>query len=319
MAKRLKIAVLAGGLSAEYEVSLSSAKEVLKNLNPSRYEAKMILVDKRGNWAIPLSQVKKKFDLCFIAMHGEYGEDGTIQGLLEAYQIPYTCSGILASALGMDKWISQKLFSLAGLNAPQTYLINKKTPKKEIAKFLKILGLPVVVKPRHIGSSVGISIVRSKKSLAPALKKAFKFDDEIFLQKYIKGKEVTCGVLDRGTPESAFSLLPTEIIPKDEFFTYWAKYTPGASLEITPAHLADKFLKEVQRQALLAHQIIGCSGMSRADFIFDGRKFWILEINTIPGLTPTSLVPQEAKAMGINFSKMLDIIIEAARKRFKIQ
>lgn len=328
---KLKIAVLVGGPSFEHEVSLSTGKEVLKNLDPSKYKAKRVLIDKKGKWEVPPEKIKKQFDLCFIAMHGEYGEDGIIQGLLEAYRIPYTCSGIMASAVGMDKLKSAELFELAGFNIPKTFLINSRTPQKEIHKIIKKLGLPFVVKPRHVGSSVGISIVKSKKGITKALKDALKTDPDVLIQKYIRGREVTCGILDFGTLDSAFPLIPTEIIPKDIFFTYKAKYTPGASDEITPAQMPSKILKEVQKLSLLAHKTIGCSGMSRTDFIFacppslrsgvsrrDGKKLWVLEINTIPGLTPTSLVPQEARAMGINFSELLDIIIKAAKNRFRI-
>lgn len=318
MKRKLKIAVLAGGPSFEHEVSLSTARGVMKNLNPQKYSARLIIIDKKGKWPLDPLKIKKQFDLCFIAMHGEYGEDGTIQGLLEAYQILYTCSGVLASSLGMDKWQAQKIFTLEGFNVPVTYLIDLKTPRQKINKIIKKLKLPVVIKPRHVGSSVGISIVKNKKSISLALRKAFQYDQEILIQKYIKGREVTCGVLDQGSLESAWPLIPTEIIPqKDAFFNYRAKYMPGASLEITPPKLPATIIKEIQKQALLAHKVIGCSGMSRTDFIFDNRKLWILEINTIPGLTPTSLVPQEAQAMGINYSQMLDIIIGAALNRFK--
>lgn len=321
MAKRkLKIAILAGGPSFEYEVSLSTAQGVMKNLNPDKYQAELIIIDKKGRWPLNPLELKKHFDLCFIAMHGKYGEDGTIQGLLEAYQIPYTCSGILASALGMDKWQAQKIFTLEGFNTPETYLIDSKTSFKKINQIVQKIKLPLVIKPRYAGSSVGVSIIKEKKNIQRAIKKVFRYDHEALIQKYIKGREVTCGVLDRGTLESAFPLIPTEIIPqKDIFFNYRAKYTPGATLEITPPHLLEKIIKEIQRQALLAHRVIGCSGMSRTDFIFDNKKLWILEINTIPGLTPTSLVPQGAKALGISYSQMLDIIIEAAKNRFKLK
>jgi len=320
MNKKLKIAVLTGGPSFEHEVSLSTAQGVMKNLNPLKYEAQLIVIDKKGKWSINPFKIKEKFDLCFIAMHGEYGEDGTVQGLLEAYQIPYTCSGILASALGMDKWQAQKIFSFEGFNVPLTFLINKNTSRKEIMRFIQKLKFPLVVKPRHVGSSVGVSIVKNIKEIDSALKKAFQCDDDVLLQKYIKGREVTCGVLDKGDLESAWPLLPTEIIPqKEQFFNYKAKYTKGATLEITPPKLPDRIIKEIQKEALKAHRVIGCSGMSRTDFIFDGKKLWILEINTIPGLTPTSLIPQEAQALGIDYSELLDIIIEAAKKKFNLK
>jgi len=162
--------------------------------------------------------------------------------------------------------------------------------------------------------------VKNIKEIDSALKKAFQCDDDILLQKYIKGREVTCGVLDKGDLESAWPLLPTEIIPqKEQFFNYKAKYTKGATLEITPPKLPAQIIKEIQKEALKAHRVIGCSGMSRTDFIFDGKKLWILEINTIPGLTPTSLIPQEAQALGIDYSKLLDIIIEAAKRRFNLK
>ncbi len=318
--KKLKIAVLAGGPSYEYEVSLSTAQGVMSHLDSQKYQAQLIIIDKKGNWPLDPLEIKKRFDLCFLALHGEYGEDGTIQGLLEAYQIPYTCSGILASALGMDKWQAQKLFSLAGLKVPLTFLVNHSTSQKELNYFLKKLKFPLVVKPRQVGSSIGVSIVVQKTHLASALREAFRYDEEILLQKYLKGKEVTCGVLDFGTLQSAFPLAPTEIKPqKDFFFNYRAKYTPGATLEITPPQLSKFLIQTIQKQALLAHQTLGCSGMSRSDFILVGKIPWILEINTIPGLTPTSLIPQEAQARGINYSQLLDILITAAQTRFHLK
>jgi len=299
--KKIRIAVLMGGPSAEHEVSLKSGRMVLKFLDKKKYEVKPIVISKAGRWPIRLSKLKKIFDVAFIAMHGEYGEDGTIQSILEKYKIPYTGSDAKASRLGIDKTKALKLFKKAGLNIPA------RTEEP-----------PLVVKPADRGSSVGASVVLDIKKLPSAIKLAKKFSNKILIERYIKGRELTCGVIEitrQARHKRLIALPPTEIIPKDsDFFDYCVKYTMGAAEEITPPkNLSKQLIKKIQAAALKAHQAINARGLSRSDFILDkNNKLFILEINTIPGLTKTSLLPQQAKAAGINFPKLLDIIIDAS-------
>ncbi len=300
-----------GGPSAEYAISLRTGKMILQNLDRARYRARSIVVSKKGLWPIPFSRLKKEFDLVFIAMHGEYGEDGTVQALLEKYHIPFTGSGSRASRLGMNKIASGKLFERSKLHVPQP-----------------ATALPLVVKPADRGSSVGVSIVKKISELTPAITKALQSSSSILLQQYIRGREFTCGVLEWkivGTRNQAretsclcrgnlLALPPTEIIPKGAtFFDFNAKYTAGASKEVTPPRMRAKTINAIQRIALTAHQAIGARGFSRTDMILDKQgRLWVLEINTIPGMTATSLLPQGAKAAGIEFAKLLDVIIDTA-------
>lgn len=305
MGNKIRIAVLMGGPSAEHDVSLRSGEMVLANLDRKKYSAKAVLISKKAKWAISPAKIKKDFDLAFIAMHGEYGEDGTVQAILDKYKIPYTGSGVRASQLGMDKAKSAAKFKKAGLKTPDFKLVHI-GPKFNFKLEVKY---PVVVKPNDRGSSVGISLVESFRDLLPALKKASEYSHNVLIQQYIKGREFTCGVLEANGKPTAF--LPTEIIPRSSrFFDYDAKYTSGASQEITPPHLPNDEIRTIQRLAVKAHKAIGARGLSRTDFIWTGgKKFYVLEINTIPGMTETSLLPQAAKAGGISFPKLLDLII----------
>ncbi len=301
---RLRVAVLMGGPSAEHEVSLNSGKNVLRSLDKKKYEAKAVVVSKKGLWPFPVKDLKKKFDLVFIAMHGEYGEDGTIQKILDKIKIPYTGSGARASALGMDKNKTQKAFERAGLRVP-LYTTNLRK--------VSAIGMPLVVKPLDRGSSVGVTIVHSYGDFVPALKTALRYSPSLMFERFIKGKEFTCGVVDYHGQTVA--LLPTEIVPKvSHFFDYQAKYTDGGSEEITPPrYLSQQQIAQLQKTAVQAHQAIGCRGYSRTDFILgnDG-KFYVLEINTLPGLTEASLLPKAARAVGIKFPELLDIIIQSS-------
>jgi len=213
-------------------------------------------------------------------------------------------SGVVSSAMAMDKEISNILYETNGLRVPRYVVIDGNSKKKD-----PDIDFPIVVKPVNGGSSVGVSIVRSKKELTKAVSHARKEDDRVMLQEYIKGGEFSCGVLE-GRNGEPFALPPTEIIPQtSSFFDYRAKYKVGGSLEITPARLPGAKIKKLQDLALKAHKILGCRGMSRSDFMFKGSKFYILETNTIPGMTETSLLPQAAKAAGIEFPAFLDLMI----------
>lgn len=309
MQNKLRIAVLLGGPSAEYEVSLKTGKMVAENLDPERYTAQTILISKRGKWPISLATLKDNFDLAFIAMHGEYGEDGTIQAVLEHAKIPFTGSGSHASKLGMDKAASARVFAKAGLAVPQGWRI-----KNRAVRFGKY---PIVIKPADLGSSVGVSIVKTVNELLLAIELAFKHSKSVLAQQFIAGREFTCGVLEIDAKLRA--LPPTEIIPKaSSFFDFAAKYTAGASQEITPPNLPPAKIKRLQQIALKAHKALGCRGFSRTDIIMDKTgKMFVLEINTIPGMTSTSLLPQQAAAAGISFPELLDIIVRGAMRSKK--
>lgn len=340
--KKLKVAVLMGGPSTEHEVSLNTGQEIIKHLDPQKYNPEPIFITKKGRWLFEppsqklLSAPKnrstsyyekkaleklrlRKPDVAFIAMHGAYGEDGTIQGLLEILKIPYTGSGVLASALGMDKPRANAIFQNAGLNVPKFELIsrNEKSLNLKLKDITQKFHLPFVVKPANHGSSVGVHIVRHKKILKESLKDALRYSEEAIVQKFIPGREFTCGVFEdkRGNIKP---LPPTEIVPlAGNFYDYRSKYATGGSRHIVPPqNLTRKIVAEIQRSAGIAHKIIGCKGMSRSDFILGKNgKLYILEINTIPGMTATSLLPEAAKSAGIGFSKLLDIIIQAALRR----
>ena len=296
-----------GGPSAEYAVSLNTGKMVLKNLDPEKYQAKPLLIKKTGEWSISLRRLKSNFDIVFIAMHGEYGEDGTVQVLLDKYRIRYTGSRAEASTVGMDKIKSFASFKKAGLEIP-AYEITKSRMANPV------LNVPLAVKPADRGSSVGLSIIENENEIEKSLKLAFRYSKKVIVQKYVKGREFTCGIVEiNGKP---VALPVTEIIPlKRKFFDYYSKYSKGASKEITPAEIQKSDALKIQEAALKAHKAIGASGYSRSDFIWgENGRLYILEINTLPGLTKTSLLPQAAKVIGISFPKLLDLIIESGIK-----
>jgi len=311
-----KIALIFGGPSGEHEVSVNSAENIAGNLDLSKYEVHKIFVSKDKKFQF-LPDDKKlvlpetipkiyslEFNVAIIAIHGEFGEDGQLQAILDSIDLPYVGSDMTASAAAMDKNISNILFEKADLNVPSYIVFSN----KEISD----LRYPIVIKPVRGGSSVGTVILKDQAGLSKALEEGFRYDDRLMAQEYVFGRELTCGVLENEKGES-FALPPTEIIPqKEPFFNYSAKYTPGGSREITPPDLPDQQIEELQGLALKAHNILGCKGISRSDFILSGNKWYILETNTIPGMTKTSLIPQEANAAGINMSKLTDILIQSA-------
>jgi D-alanine-D-alanine ligase len=320
MPTTLEIAVICGGPSTEHEVSLHTAKMIMESLDHKKYKSTLVTIKKSGLWefgsnkSVDIGRVLnelKSFDFVFIAMHGVFGEDGRIQALLEWIGVPYSGSGVLSSAMAMDKGISNDLYRTLGMNVPRYAVLNKNYQKEKYN-----FQIPAVVKPVDGGSSVGVSIVKSKGELQKVLKNAFKESERIMVQQFIKGREFTCGILEDNKGR-AFALPPTEIIPKSSiFFDYKAKYNIGGSQEITPANLSKEMTKKMQAMALKAHKALGCRGMSRSDFILKGSTFYILETNTIPGMTQTSLLPQAAQVAGISFSEMLDLIIFAGLGRY---
>ncbi|HEX8923963.1 MAG TPA: D-alanine--D-alanine ligase [Patescibacteria group bacterium] len=302
--KKMKIAVMAGGRSSEHEVSLMSAKEVMGNLDRKKYEIKEIIVGCRKGDIDFVEKLKEfKPDVVFIAMHGNFGEDGRLQGVLDFMGMPYIGSGVTASAIGMNKIIFKKLIIEAGFKTPGWEVVRKNDEVK--------LKLPLVVKPAEGGSSVGVSIARNEAELKKAMDDVFEWGEEALIEEYIEGKEVTCGVL--GNREGA-ALPIVEIIPKNVFFDYEAKYVAGLSEEIVPARIDKNLTDKIQKMSVEIFQLCGCRGMARVDYIIRDDEIYVLEINTIPGLTANSLLPKEAKALGISYGELLDKVIELARE-----
>ncbi len=317
--KKIKIGVIYGGRSSEHEVSISTAKQILKALDKKKYSTFPVYISKTGQWPkeIKLDSLQKKMDLAFIAMHGSNGEDGKIQGFFETLGIPYTFSGVLASSLAMDKYRSQQMLAGLSVKSPESVLVTRYAfshNKQNVIRELKHLGQILIVKPNQLGSSVGVQKIFNKPdAVSAALKSAFKFDEEVLVQRFIKGREVTASVLGNDRPKA----LPlVEIIPKAKnsvFYDYTAKYEENGSEHLIPAKFSKLIAKDIETAAVLAHLTFGCRGASRSDFIVtDSQEIYYLETNTIPGMTPTSLFPQAAAHSGINFSKLLDTLIQLA-------
>ncbi len=338
MPKKLKVAVLMGGKSAEHEISLLSGHEVVKNLNPQKYQVLPIIISRDAKtWQIGQSNQNlldsptsnqndarkrkdnnlskldyvslvedHKIDVVFIAMHGSFGEDGTIQAFLELIDMPYTGSGVLTSALGMDKIYSRKLFTQAGLKTPNFVTVEKGKSSSHVFKNLKS---PVFVKPSNQGSSIGVAKVSKKNNLKKALNYAHRYSKVALIEKFIDGIEVTCAIIGNENPK-ALPLI--EIVPKRDFFDYKAKYDERLTDEIVPARISKGTAKKAQGAALTAYKTLGCRGFGRVDMIIKGNDVYVLELNTIPGLTSVSLVPKAAKAAGISYPELLEKIISFA-------
>jgi len=303
-----------GGPSSEHEVSLLSGKNVVAGLDKAKYEVLPIVVSRSGIWQTEPGELKKRIEVVFIAMHGEFGEDGTVQSILEKEGLVYTGSRPLPSALGMNKIFSSRIFRAHDLLTPDFLAINK---NDNLENLELNFDLPFIVKPSSRGSSLGVSLVRERKDLGEALKKAFGFGRDALVQKYIYGQELACGVLDENSGKER-ALMPIEIVAKTSgFFDYYAKYTVKAREEIMPPRLSEPAIRLVRETAEKAHQSIGASGVSRTDMIFsaDDSRVYILEINTIPEFTVSSLLIRGAEAVGIKFPELLDKIIQAAINR----
>lgn len=318
ISKKLRVAVLGGGPSHEHEVSLRSAAQVAKHLPKDRYEVREVTISKQGEWPLPFAELAGEIDIAFIALHGAYGEDGTVQAELDAAGVPYTGSGALASALAMNKFVAGQVLERNGLAVPLSLLVHvnewEHDPDLVLERIGRYIGYPVVTKPNADGSSVGVSIVRDRDELVRGLLAVFAISREALAQTFIMGRELTCGVLDDGLERSAAALLPTEIVPEiSEFFDYRAKYEPGGSRELTPADLPEATRAAVQRAAVTAHRALGCRGISRTDFMLDGNgALFVLEVNTIPGMTAQSLIPKAAAASGMPFPDLLEILVMCA-------
>ncbi|UCG31148.1 MAG: D-alanine--D-alanine ligase [candidate division WOR-3 bacterium] len=294
------IGVLYGGWSSEREISLGSGTCVIKALKRQGFKVKAIDVQR------DLTRKLKGIDIAFNALHGHPGEDGTIQGVLDFLGIPYTGSGVIGSAIGMDKIISKRLFEAVDIPTPPYYYDEQFNIDEAIAK----LDFPVVVKPRAEGSSVGVTIVDSKKELERAARKARRYGT-YFFEKYIPGMMATCGIL------SDVPLPILEIAPRTrKFYDYKSKYTKGMTEYIIPARIPEKNYKETQKYALAAHRAIGAHGFSRVDFVLGkNHQPYVLEVNTIPGLLSESNLPLEARAMGLGYDELIYEILKTSLKR----
>ena len=305
------IGVLMGGCSCEREISLKSGKAVFDALkNYGCHVSALDIASHREDAVLSLLR-SPKIDVAFIALHGEFGEDGGIQSLLEKANIPYTGSGVSASRLAINKVLTQNTFKQNGIPVPEFEVFSKNS-KINNAVFDRIKYFPVVVKPATQGSSIGITLVDNRKNLAAAIDKALEYDSEILIERYIEGKELTIGILGQ-------TALPVvEIRPKNKFFDFTAKYQAGMTDYIIPAQISKEMTLKVQNAACEAHRVLGCRDFSRVDIVLDGEaRFYVLEINTIPGFTATSLLPKAAKAAGIDFTELCLKLIALAYQRQK--
>jgi D-alanine-D-alanine ligase len=313
MVGKPKVAVLMGGRSAEREISLLSGEQVFQALLAKVYPAVKIEVDEN----VAESLKKAKADVVFVALHGKFGEDGTVQGLLELLDIPYTGSGVLSSALALNKLFSKRLFLEQNVPTARFKDIHLSEWQKDqvaiVFGLTERFGWPVVIKPLAQGSSVGVSIAQSELEMRQGFEAAFAYDDVALVEEYIDGREIQVGVIGNKEPQP---LPPIEIVSKKDFFDFEAKYTPGMAEEITPAPVSEKQTKLLQQWAVKAYQVLDCRGFARVDMFLRGEnEVFVSEINTIPGLTANSLFPKEAQAAGIEFPDLIEKIVLLALEK----
>lgn len=297
----MKIGVIMGGISSEREVSLKSGAEICKNLDRLKYEVIPIILDSKED----LMNKVKEIDVAFLALHGQFGEDGTVQGILEALNIPYTGCGVLSSAMCMDKDISKRLIKGSGIKTAP-WLNIKNLEEIDYIEIDKI-GYPVVIKPNSGGSSVATFIIKDKSEVYPAVEEGLKYDREVMIEKYIKGDEITCCILNR-------NMLPVLAIkPRSSFFDYTSKYQDGGADEFI-VQLEENLHRLVEDMSIKCYELLKCSVYARVDLIVQDGVPYVLEINTLPGMTKNSLFPKSARGVGIGFTELLDLIIEYSLK-----
>jgi D-alanine-D-alanine ligase len=354
MKKKLRVALVFGGKSAEHEISLISARNIFEAMDKQKYQIVSIGIDKQGRWFLDeeqrllrdrsAKQVQSRdgntiaalpgptstpfikpasrealssVDVVFPVLHGPFGEDGTVQGLLKLAQLPFVGAGVLGSAVGMDKDVMKRLLRDAGIPIPK-FLVFEQGGTKSIvlAPVRRALGMPLFVKPANLGSSVGISKVENDRQFGPAVKEAFSYDKKIIIEEFIEGREIECSVLGNEQPMAS---LPGEIITRHDFYSYQAKYIDehGAKLVI-PASLPKRIVRGVQELAVRSFKALCCEGMARVDFFLkrDGQVL-VNEINTIPGFTKISMYPKLWEASGIAYPKLIDKLIDLALERFR--
>ncbi len=320
MSQRTRVGVLRGGPSSEYEVSLKTGSAVLANLDQNRYESKDIFIDRSGMWHLygrPIAPERaiNQLDVVFLALHGTFGEDGQVQRLLERHGVPFTGSRSLASALAMNKVMAKHVLRDTGVRmaAHRTVSYDDLTPELTFELF-RTFPQPCVIKPLASGSSVGVGIAMNFDEFVTALERGFMESDTIMLEEFISGIEATVGILEKFRNESHYALPDIEIRPHKgrSFFDYEAKYQ-GASEEICPGRFDAATKQELARVARLVHQTLNLSHYSRSDFMVGKRGIYFLEVNTLPGLTEASLLPQAVHAVGVPFPAFLDHLVGLAR------
>ncbi len=293
------VAVLMGGWSAEREISLVSGAAVSNALGEAGY--RVTSIDVQRDVGALLTRLYPKPDVIFNALHGRFGEDGCIQGLLDILEIPYTHSGLLASSLAMDKAMSKQLFDKASIPIAEHMIV-----RREDVIAGDVMDKPYVIKPLNEGSSVGVNVIMTGDDFSAFTDTAWTYGADVMVEKFVAGKEITVAVMgDR-------ALGVTEICTEHDFYDYAAKYVDGGSMHVIPAEISAAASEEVMALAVRAHRALGCRGLSRADFRYDGNLFFILEVNTQPGMTPTSLVPEQAVHAGISFVDLVSWMVENA-------
>lgn len=310
--KKLKILVVSGGASAERDVSIKSGRNVYLSLDRKKYVVSSLLVPKSLDsfFTDKNKNILKKTDLVFIAMHGFFGEDGKLQSYLESLGVKYTGSSSFSCTLSMNKYFSTKIVGSAGINVPKTYLISKSMVDEDVSSLTSKIMFPLFLKPNNGGSSDGVCIVKNANELKKKLSLIFRTDNEAILQEVVVGRELTCGVL--GNVGSKIEVLPPVEIPKQgQFFDKKIKYSKN-TVEICPAELTANEASNIKDISKRIHELLQCRGVSRSDFILAGNKFYYLETNSIPGMTESSLILKEAKAIGMTFPDLLDRIVELA-------
>lgn len=328
---RRHVAVLMGGTSLEHDISMISGTKVAESLDETTYRVTRVPIARDGHWHFPDTQPMDVFDAVgelkrlgvecvFVALHGPFGEDGRLQGMLDLLGIPYTCSGCAASALAMDKVRCKPVVAGAGVRVAGHVAFTQqeweRDPDGVTARVADSVGFPCVVKTPCQGSSFGMAIPRTADEFSACIGGIVAVDGTAMAEQYIRGAEVTCAVLDIEPGQRPKGLPVTEIRPvTSTYFDFEAKYTPGATREITPALIPDEVAVQVKEMAVRAHEAVGCGIWSRSDFIIGPQGPVWIEVNTVPGMTPTSLYPQAAAAVGISFDKLMNMFVEAALAR----
>lgn len=293
----MRIGVIMGGISSEREVSLSTGNEMIQHLDKNKYEVFPIVINSKED----IIEKAKNIDVALLALHGKFGEDGAIQSILEALNIPYTGCGILSSAICMDKDTTKRLLRDSNIKVAD-WIIVKNIEELNFEK-IKSMGYPVVVKPNSGGSSVGTTIVKDEEAVINAVQEALKYDKEVMIEEFITGEEITCPLLNG-------EVLPTlSIKPASVFYDYTAKYTDGGA-DMQVVKLEEALQKEINNIALTCYKVLKCSVYSRVDLILHDGIPYVLEMNTLPGMTSHSLLPKSAKSIGISYSQLLDLIIQ---------
>lgn len=319
-----KLAVICGGTNTEHEVSLVSTKSIIKNLDENKYIVTKIKIEKNGSWKFNGKTSKTppnwtKFDIVFPVLHGPYGEDGTIQGMLEMAHVPYIGNGVLASALCMDKVMQKDICRFYNIKTPNYFWLTStdwSSNKTKLTDYInKKISYPLFVKPANQGSSIGISKVKSKGKLTSTIKKALKLDNKVIIEEAVpNAREIECSVLGNESPKAS---VLGEIIPSNEFYDYDAKYVDGKIKESIPADLSEKLTGRIRKTAIQAFQILGCSGLARIDFLVDGEtnEYFLNELNAMPGFTSISMYPKLWGATGIGYRDLLDQLVELGLER----